>query len=306
LYALAPLDWLPPAIPGGENRFLAESLANYNAAKWLRAAGRSAEAEVAIHRSIAVGESVPARYPGQVWMAYCWCQQAQARFLQGQLHSEAGRLQEAEADYRQSLALFAKLKPEDMDALAALPVLARLEAAHGELLWCQGKKQEAASAFHRAEQTWRQIKSPGNSQRHNELAWFLATCPDEHFRKLDEAVALSEKAVTQQPKEASFWRTRGLALFRAGRHQDAAEALEKGMRLGDGGDAADWFFLAMTRWKLDDKTKARERFHRAVEWMRKNRPRDPVLRRFHAEAAALLEMREASTTPAREVSLIKK
>ena len=58
----------------------------------------------------------------------------------------------------------------------------------------------------------------------------------------------------------------------------AAEALEKSMSLNKGGEAADWFFLAMTRWRQGQPAEARKWFDRAVAWTRKNQPEDPELR----------------------------
>jgi hypothetical protein len=54
------------------------------------------------------------------------------------------------------------------------------------------------------------------------------------------------------------------------------------------GDASDWFFLAMARWHLGDRDKAREAYSLAVRWMQKHQPRDQQLHRFRAEAADLL------------------
>ena len=58
--------------------------------------------------------------------------------------------------------------------------------------------------------------------------------------------------------------------------------------LRKGGDSADWFFLAMARWRQGDKEQARLWYDRAVQWMEKNQPQDKELPRFRAEAAALL------------------
>ena len=55
-----------------------------------------------------------------------------------------------------------------------------------------------------------------------------------------------------------------------------------------GGGAHDLFFLAMTYWQQGNKQEARTFYDRAVAWTDKNKPNDPELRRFRAEAAALL------------------
>jgi tetratricopeptide (TPR) repeat protein len=163
-----------------------------------------------------------------------------------------------------------------------------LETRLGELLWARGDRREAADAFGRAEAAWRKV---ANLRRHRELAWFLATCPDERHRKPEEAATLAEQAATG-PKAADplAWRTRGVALFRVGQPKAAVEALEKALELRGGGEAVDWFFLAMASAKLDDKTKAREWYDKAAAWTRKHSPKDPRLRRFRDEAASLLKI----------------
>jgi hypothetical protein len=59
-----------------------------------------------------------------------------------------------------------------------------------------------------------------------------------------------------------------------------------------GGDAAQWFFLAMAYWKLGEKDKARAWYDRAAAWMDKHHPNSGDLRRFRAEAAQVLELKE--------------
>lgn len=60
------------------------------------------------------------------------------------------------------------------------------------------------------------------------------------------------------------------------------------MALRKGGDSCDWFFLAMAHWKMGQKEEARTSNDQAVQWMENHRPNDEELRRFRAEAAELL------------------
>jgi eukaryotic-like serine/threonine-protein kinase len=60
------------------------------------------------------------------------------------------------------------------------------------------------------------------------------------------------------------------------------------MSLRRGGYSFDWFFLAMAHWRLGDHDKARTWFGRAVQWMDKHMPQHGELRRFRAEAEAML------------------
>jgi hypothetical protein len=80
----------------------------------------------------------------------------------------------------------------------------------------------------------------------------------------------------------------GVAEYLAGNWQAAIEALAKSMELRHGGDAFDWFFLAMGHWQLGHKDQARTWYDKGAAWMNTKGSQDADLRRFRAEAAQLL------------------
>src|SRR5262249_49541853 len=126
---------------------------------------------------------------------------------------------------------------------------------------------------------------PGSAVTCNNVAWMLATCPDEKLRNPRWAVELARKTIELDPKPRFIWNTLGAAEYCAGEWQAALQALEKSMALSKGGDSFDWFFLAMASWRLGEKDKAREWYDRAMQWMDKNQPKNEELGRFRAEAA---------------------
>jgi superkiller protein 3 len=126
----------------------------------------------------------------------------------------------------------------------------------------------------------------------NELARPLATDADAARRDPVRAVALAGEAVELQPQEGKYWATLGAARYRAGDWKAAIDSFEKSMERRSAGDGFDWLFLAMAHWQLGEKDKAREWYDRAVQWMDKNNPTDEELRRFRAESAELLELKE--------------
>ncbi len=129
---------------------------------------------------------------------------------------------------------------------------------------------------------------PTNADAHNNLAWYLATCPDPKMRHPAKAVQLAKKAVAMAPKEGNYWNTLGVAQYRQHDWQLAIDALNKSMELRKGGDANDWFFLAMAHWKRDKKEQARKWYSQALQWMDTHAPKDEELRRFREEARPLL------------------
>ena len=126
----------------------------------------------------------------------------------------------------------------------------------------------------------------------NNLAWFLATCPDLRDRDPSRAVQWANLTVKLAPLEANNWKTLGVANYRLGDWQGARAALEKSMELSKGGDAFDWVFQAMTLWRLDQQKDAREWYEKAVAWMDKNAAKNEELIRFRAEAITLLGIGE--------------
>jgi tetratricopeptide (TPR) repeat protein len=157
----------------------------------------------------------------------------------------------------------------------------------GKVLLGQNKHGEAAAAYGKAVEL-----DPKNAAAHNNLAWILVTSPEAGLRDPKRAAALAERAVALKPDDGASWNTLGVARCRAGDGKGSAEALEKSMALRQGGDGFDWFFLAMARWQLGERDRAREFYDRAVRWMDKNRPDDEELRRFRAEAAGLLGLKD--------------
>ncbi len=206
------------------------------------------------------------------------------------LQAEAGQWPEAKAHFQQGLTMLA-------DTAAAFPKEAshRLKLAEGYTDFGRRLRQQgepAAEQFRQALELLTRLAKDAPPARAaiaaNALAWFLATCPDPQFRNPTQAVAWAQKALGRAPQEGTFWNTLGVAHYRAGDPKAAVAALQKSMQLRGGGDASDWFFLAMAHWKMDDAEQARTWYQKAVQWMDRYQVRDEELRGFRAEAAALL------------------
>src|SRR5262249_53111914 len=121
-------------------------------------------------------------------------------------------------------------------------------AAHsnlGNALGGQKKLEEAIAAYRKAIEI-----DPNFANAYNGLAWLLATCPDAKFRDPKQAVALAKKAIELAPPHPGYPNTLGVARYRASDWIGAIATLEKSMKLRNGGDGNDWFFLAMAHWQL--------------------------------------------------------
>jgi tetratricopeptide (TPR) repeat protein len=106
-----------------------------------------------------------------------------------------------------------------------------------------------------------------------------------------EAIVTAREAIKLAPQSSLAWQVVGWAHYRNGDWKASIEALEKSCALQDnpkGGDAGQWFFLAMAHWQLGEKEKARKWFDQATDWLDKNQPKNEEFRRFRAEAAELM------------------
>ncbi|HEV3448573.1 MAG TPA: protein kinase [Gemmataceae bacterium] len=135
--------------------------------------------------------------------------------------------------------------------------------------------------------------SPNFAAACNALAWLYATGP-EKLRDPVQAVALAERVVKLVPEHWVYWNTLGVAYYRAGRFQDAARALEAGLKGGAGeSDAFDLYFLALCHHRLGDAAKARAALDQARIWHEQNgsrlsREEKDELQRFRGEAEEAL------------------
>jgi Flp pilus assembly protein TadD len=203
-------------------------------------------------------------------------------FLADALHRR-GKLDEAISRYRKAIALEPDFAQPYSGLIVALRSLGRRDEADVEI-------RTALAA------------RPNNATLYNSIAWILATCADSGLRDQHLAVEMAQKAVESAPKRGANWNTLGAAHYRAGNWQGAIAAFEKSMNLREGGDSFDWFFLAMAYWQLEERDKARHWYSQAAQWMKKNRPNDEELRRFRAEASALLGLPEPAAPAGKEVA----
>ena len=126
----------------------------------------------------------------------------------------------------------------------------------------------------------------------NNQAWELVNGPVGK-RNPAQAILLARQAVKEEPTNAIYRNTLGVALYRAGQSKEAIPELEKSFADGKGQhDAFDLYFLAMCHAKLGDKVKARDCFARAVKWAEGQKNLLPQwveeLKEFRAEAEGVL------------------
>ena len=226
--------------------------------------------------------------------------QADSRTRLGHVLARMGRVEESDEQYVQSIDMLTRLS-RDYPSGAEYDILLHSAASHyGASLAARGRWEDAAAAYRTAvEAAAKQAhRSPSSALPLNNFAWLLATCPATKVRDPTRAVELAKQAAELAPDAGSHWNTLGVAQYRAGDCLGAIESLTKSMELRQGGDAFDWFFLAMAQCQLDHQEEARRWFDQAIPWMEKNQPQNEELQRFRAEAAAFLGIPETTDAPA--------
>ncbi len=155
-------------------------------------------------------------------------------------------------------------------------------AGAGMLLYQNGFYDEAFSILR--EGTRYDAKDSGTL---NNLARYLATCPEERLRDYDQSLKYARMAFELAPSTDYAPRTLGVALFRKGEWDEAIEHLKIASETSSGSANYVWYFLAMCSWRLDEKEKAREWYDKAVKWT-DSQPENSELIGFRAEATKLL------------------
>ena len=72
------------------------------------------------------------------------------------------------------------------------------------------------------------------------------------------------------------------------------ESLDRSMDLRAGGDATDWYFVAMAHWQLGRHEEARKWYAKAVEWMNENQSKSDELQRFRVVATELIGVSDSA------------
>src|SRR5262249_38881356 len=149
----------------------------------------------------------------------------------GMAHRRLGQLDKAIADYGKAIQLDSKdpkiwnnrasayfdlhqYEKSIADCSEALKLDSELpdpRCIRGQAYWKLGQWDKAIADYDKAVKL-----GPGRAEIANDLAWFLATCPDAKVRDPGRAVQVAEKAVALAPTSGRIWSTLGVARHRAG------------------------------------------------------------------------------------------
>ncbi len=191
------------------------------------------------------------------------------------LYEEAARLQREAFDVRLRLVRQYPSVPSYFEQFSHLfPIHAHMLVRH------LGRKEEVSSLCKQVIEVLPDEVSPSLADQWNNLAWALLTSED--LRPIAEArrmaAKVAESAVEASPGSQPYWNTLGLAKLRAGDLAEARASVEKSMTMAGGGDAYDWFMMAMIEGLQGDQASARRWYDRAASWtddLRASAPKSP-------------------------------
>jgi tetratricopeptide (TPR) repeat protein len=101
-----------------------------------------------------------------------------------------------------------------------------------------------------------------------ELSWSLMRRGPARHGNPALAMRLASVAAEWQPSRADLWFTAGVARYRNGDVSGARKAFWKSIELKGRWDATDWFLLAAASPGEHEPKQARERFDRAIDWLK--------------------------------------
>jgi serine/threonine protein kinase len=245
--------------------------------------GRPDDAEVVGREAVAAADRLVAEVPADPAceeMLYRFTCQAIGLTLDG-----LGKDAEAEALMRRAEGGLAALARRHPTVERYSTALFRVRSDLGELLWENGRRDDAAVMFRSVLDLaagFDPADGPGL------LARFLASAPDPRFRDLPRAVAIATRTAERNPDARGSWSALGMAHYRAGEYRAAIAACERLLQRPDSFAGEAELFLAMARWQLGERDAAREHYARGAAWSDRHVLPIAQVVRLRREAAALL------------------
>lgn len=142
-----------------------------------------------------------------------WPEYADAHYNLGTALFEQGQMDEAMKEWNKTLAIH----PQDAGAHSSM----------GNALLQKGAPRDAIAHYEMALQT-----DPNAATASNNLAWVLATHPDNAVRNGTRAIELAQRAVhVSGGRDAAFIRTLAAAYAEAGRFAEAVETAQRGLEM---------------------------------------------------------------------------
>ncbi len=221
--------------------------------------------------------------------------------LMGHVYRSQGDIEKATGYYDKAIAVLTTLVEQFPHDVSNRQELALAQHNRGLHFHFSGDKQQAREQFRKATANYAKSieECPGTQLTYecqyvrslNNYAWFLASCPQIEFRDPAKSIKLAQAAISLAPDQWEYWNTLGVARYRARQWNEALAALDRSCQLGGGGNAFDFFFIAMAYHQLGQKEKADEFYLKAVHDSEGGSPLLEPVHHLRQEADGLLGKR---------------
>ena len=257
----------------------------------LLASGRCQEAEENLTEAIATQEKLSEADPSEpVYRQELACSLNNL----GHVCFATSRPAEAEQCWRRALDLEQALADEEPAEESYRSMLA-FDLDHlGRVLHDQRRYPESLQVRRAAVETWATLARQHRGYRGrwadgcNDLALSLCREVSPGPGESEAALRLALDATALIPENPSYWKTLGLAYYRAEAYKSASDVLERSASFSGGGTGFELFVLAMAYAHLGHHELAEEYLRRGDDWMATHQSEDADLLRLRAEAAGLL------------------
>jgi serine/threonine protein kinase len=260
-----------------------------------RAIGEVDKAWASQGTAVGIHESLVAQDPASPLNRYYLANAYQELSM---LEHDLGRAEEAEASAFKARRILRELAAEDPTCFER-PLGSALEY-HG-LGGPRGKMRNADETRSAPQEFFRRLPAlvdeapPYHGPNLDRvLAWRMAMSPVATRCDPGRPVEPAEEAARFADPCPMHSDALGIVQYRAGDWRAAVDTLEKSIDVRLRRNGADLFCLAMAHWRLGEEGQARKWHRQAVQWMDGNSPNDPELRRYRAQAEALLGLTKAA------------
>jgi tetratricopeptide (TPR) repeat protein len=189
----------------------------------------------------------------------------QALYARGRIHAELGQWEMAAADYHRAFELTETLTVMSRDYLCE----------HAGVLLLTGKYPAYRDLCRRVlDHATRLVGTSLDGGRASQAARACVLGPDA-VEDPARVVTLAEKALARKPKDAEMLHTLGMAHYRAGQFDRAAQRLRQSMDVEPSwpGQVLNWLGLAMTSHRSGQVEEARKWLDKATQWINQTAPK---------------------------------
>ncbi len=225
---------------------------------------------------------------------YAYDQTADRLEAEAMIADQGERFEEAQNLFAQAIrcrqaAIKVQRTTARLDRLAATHTLfARFLTRYDQIQDAVAEREQAISLWRSIQEADPRVEFARDlcAANLNDLAWLQVANEPTSPTDDERSILLAEEAVTMVGDHAPFWNTLGIARYRRGDYYKAIHALSRSVSLSpDGGNAFDFYYLALANHALGYITPATDWLDRGEIWSQQHPDMTSILARVQTEVA---------------------